>query len=381
MKLISVDYSQYQGTPREWRLKDFTLGDINLVVGKNASGKSWTLNIVKGLASLLAGESKPEWNSGSYVATFREGEETLRYELRIENKTVVHESLGTDESTLLTRGPGGAGTIRATELGQDMKFQTPETELAAVARRDSIQHPFLERLFLWGKRLYYYPFGTSLGRENLGMFLPGEGPPPDTKNATQVVGIFKKADKELGDAFRSVVVSDMTRLGYPLESVSLAAPTAIEISSPFPGRILGLAVKEESLSVTTEQTDMSQGMFRALSLVIQLNYGVMSAAPSTIIIDDIGEGLDFERSCSLIELVMEKAQHSNVQLIMATNDRFVMNHIPIEAWSVLKRVEHGSQVHNYQNSRELFEAFKYTGLNNFDFLAADFLANAEVASE
>jgi hypothetical protein len=30
-------------------------------------------------------------------------------------------------------------------------------------------------------------------------------------------------------------------------------------------------------------------------------------------------------------------------------------------------------VYNYANSRALFDEFKFTGLNNFDFLATDFV--------
>jgi hypothetical protein len=117
---------------------------------------------------------------------------------------------------------------------------------------------------------------------------------------------------------------------------------------------------------------MSQGMFRALSVLIQVNHAVMTSAPSCILIDDIGEGLDFERSCALIKLIIEKAETSSVQLIMSTNDRFVMNAVPLQDWSVLARQGPRCRVYNYANSKAAFDEFKFTGLNNFDFLATDF---------
>jgi energy-coupling factor transporter ATP-binding protein EcfA2 len=380
MRLVAIQYAQHERTAREWRLKDLRLGDINLIVGKNASGKSWTLSIIKSLASLLAAERKLSFLSGHYEATFEDGDATLFYDLHIENKVVIHESLRRGGTTLLVRGPGGAGTITANELGAEMKFQTPENELAAVARRDSIQHPFLEALFLWGKRLYYYPFGTSLGKDALGVLI-ADAPQPDTKNAMHVVGIFGRAEREIGDPFKRAVLEDMTALGYPADIVSLRTPTGIEVNIELPGPLVGLAVQERGIAAPTEQYEMSQGMFRALSLVVQLNYVAMTLAPSTIVIDDIGEGLDFDRSCALIDLVIAKAKKSKVQLIMATNDRFVMNRVPIEAWSVLRRTESGSRVYNHANSRRIFEEFKYTGLNNFDFLASDFIATAELSDE
>ena len=94
--------------------------------------------------------------------------------------------------------------------------------------------------------------------------------------------------------------------------------------------------------------------------------------------DDFGEGLDFERSRTLIDLLRSKAHNSeaSIQLIMTTNDRFVMNNIPLEEWTVLQRVGHQVRVRNYGNSKQIFDEFKYTGLNNFDFFATDFLSEA-----
>jgi len=55
------------------------------------------------------------------------------------------------------------------------------------------------------------------------------------------------------------------------------------------------------------------------------------------LIDDIGEGLDYERSKKLIDLIIQKAKKYAVQLIMTTNDRFVINKTPLEYWLVIKR--------------------------------------------
>ncbi|MDX2432335.1 MAG: hypothetical protein QNK35_15465, partial [Bacteroides sp.] len=36
---------------------------------------------------------------------------------------------------------------------------------------------------------------------------------------------------------------------------------------------------------------------------------------------------------------------------------------------------------NYENSREIFEEFKFTGLNNFDFYASEFFKSGLVEGE
>jgi energy-coupling factor transporter ATP-binding protein EcfA2 len=261
-----------------------------------------------------------------------------------------------------------------------MQFQSPPSELAVVVRRDSIQHPFLEALYGWGKRVFYYPFGTSLGKDTISVFASSGGRPLDVKDAGAVVAIFREGEQQFREQFKRAVIDDMAKLGYALEDIALEA-SQLKVDIELPGPLMNISVKEVEISRRIPQHEISQGMFRALSLIIQLNYGAMSGMPSTIIIDDIGEGLDFDRSCALINLVIEKAEHSRVQLIMATNDRFVMNRVPIQAWSVLKRSKNGSLVYNYANSKTVFDNFRFTGLNNFDFLAADFIDNQEPPNE
>ena len=39
MIVESLYYSQWDGTPQEWKLEKCTFGNINLIVGENASGK------------------------------------------------------------------------------------------------------------------------------------------------------------------------------------------------------------------------------------------------------------------------------------------------------------------------------------------------------
>ena len=81
-----------------------------------------------------------------------------------------------------------------------------------------------------------------------------------------------------------------------------------------------------------------------------------------------------------VQRMRQKAKDSSIQLIMTTNDRFVMNQVPLEDWSVLQRQGSHVRVLNYANSRDLFEEFKFTGLSNFSFLETDF-ANGPQAAE
>jgi Fe-S cluster assembly ATPase SufC len=91
----------------------------------------------------------------------------------------------------------------------------------------------------------------------------------------------------------------------------------------------------------------------------------------SIVIDDVGEGLDFERSMALIKLLIKKCKHKNLQLLMATNDRFVMNEVELRYWHVVHRTGNHVRILDYQNTKKRFDEFKFLGLSNFDFFSSE----------
>lgn len=138
--------------------------------------------------------------------------------------------------------------------------------------------------------------------------------------------------------------------------------------------VSGYMFVKKNINTDIYQHNMSQGMFRALSLIIQITYNTLKKLSTTILIDDIGEGLDFERSSKIITLLVDLAEKdNNIQLIMSTNDRFVMNNVQLEYWQIIQRDGGQCKVSNCHNAKDKFDEFQYTGLNNFDFLATDFI--------
>ena len=373
MILKSLNYAQYEGLPKQWRLHDLILTNINLLVGKNATGKSRTLNVIHGLAMLLSSTTSLTFQSGNYAAVFDNEGDTINYDLHYEKSRIISERFALNGRDLLIRGSEGIGKIWAEKIAAFMDFQSTDNQLAAVTRQDSIQHPFLAPLRQWAQRLYYYAFGTPLGKGHFIFEVKDPNIPFHPKDTDNVVGIFKRGILQFGDEFKNSIIGDMKIIGYPLDDLGIQSPSSLTIGAPTPGPIMGLYVKEKDLIGMTDQVDMSQGMFRALSIIIQITFAHMSNTATSILIDDIGEGLDYARSCSLINLIKSKTQKSKVQLIAATNDRFVMNTVPLESWSVLQRSGGDTRVCNYSNSKAVFDEFKFTGMNNFDFLASDFL--------
>jgi AAA15 family ATPase/GTPase len=393
MKLDIFDYVYNKGLPGEWRVEECRLSQTNLIVGKNATGKSKIVRTIYTLSELLSNSRSllPQSKSYEWHLLFDTDlpEQKTEYILKIEKGLVIKEKLiigSKSDGPLLDRDESGKGTIFAKELNQKINFQTDQTELAVVKRRDSIQHPFLEKLYQWSNSLRFYEFGTELGKN----FIWVPPFPRDrelskneikVKDARSVVGIFVLGEKEFGEPFIEAIISDMTKIGYQLSKVGIKVPSFInsDISAADSSEDLphSLYIQEADLNSVTEQAEISQGMFRALSLFIQINYSLLASKPSCIVIDDIGEGLDYQRSSSIIKILIEKAETGLVQLIMTTNDEFIMNGVPIEYWSLIERTPGSAKLHNIYNSREKIEEFKFIGLNNFDLFTSEFLLQKE----
>lgn len=122
-----------------------------------------------------------------------------------------------------------------------------------------------------------------------------DGPKADPRNMNTVQGLFRRGCGEFPESFVKRIQTDMQTLGYELEEIGLMVPLEIQHNPRYhycePSI---LYVKETVLPGLTQQWQMSQGMFGALAVIIHLAYATLAEQPSLIIIDDIGEGLDFD---------------------------------------------------------------------------------------
>src|SRR4051812_34429962 len=93
MQLFRLAYTQFPNDPREWILDPLEFQQINLIVGRNASGKSRALNVTTALANFLSGRSTALPFSGDFDVLFRREGEEWRYILSYRDTLVVRESL------------------------------------------------------------------------------------------------------------------------------------------------------------------------------------------------------------------------------------------------------------------------------------------------
>lgn len=386
MKLEKLTYSEFETFPSEWTLNNCTFGKINLIVGKNATGKTRMLNVLRGIATLISDASVLDIGEGKYSIELSQGNKVFVYSLEHHNKAVFWEELKIDNFVYLTRQENGEGVIKAIQIDRDISFKTEMNRLAVVAKRDSIQHPYIDDLYKWAQGVVKLDFGSNKGKgqvvlkaselKNLGVETR-----LNIKDTEKVLSIFIHGEKEFGNKFKDAVIEDMNYIGYEIEDIGIDSFDGVSIVSPPILSSLsisepsGIYVKESDLKIRTIQLSMSDGMFSALSAFVQFNYGLLSSKSTCLLIDDIGEGLDFSRSSALVKRLIEKTEKSSIQLLMTTNDRFIMNAVPLEYWLILSRT--GGRVDNfsYRNSKEMFEEFQNTGLNNFDLFSSNYYKN------
>jgi predicted ATPase len=377
MILKSINYGQHEGQESEWRFKNLNFPMINLMVGKNASGKSRVLNVINGLANMLSRETQLQYDSGNYELNFISDGNKIEYNLKYENREIQEEKFIENGEEKVTRSSDGTGSIYSLEMNKTIKFKIPKNEFAITTKRDEYQHPFLEQLNRWAEQVVLFRFGTSLGKDTVAMGSRDtvKRRQFDNKNTNLATAKFINGQEKVGDTFVNAVISDMNAIGYELEKIEVGFSENIKIETTLEVKPNFILVKESGISSLISQIDMSQGMFRALSLIIQINHATFlnSKNPEmTILIDDIGEGLDFERANLLVGLLLEKAEKHSFQLIMTTNDRFIMNKVPLNYWTVIDRIGSKLDFYNYENSKALFQKFELTGLSNFDMFSSKY---------
>lgn len=372
MDLRKFSFRENAGQKIEWLIDQVSLDAINLMVGKNSSGKTRTLNALSDLVNMLKGRGTSATGPVIYELLFQNSENIFKYELEYDKETISVERLHVGGELVLDRVKDGKGRIKyeSTPGAIFLDFEIPHDQLACYAKRDRLQHPFIEIIHGWAIGLRRFDFSGDLGKSRYALKTSFEAKEMDwSETSTSLVPLISIASEEYPE-FRDLVLKDMQKIGYALEDFGIIHFSE-RYSSASQDRF-AVYTTETGLEKQVTQRDMSQGMFRAFSVIVQINYYILCGHKGLIIIDDIGEGLDFSRAKQLVHLLISMANESGIQLIMSTNDSFIMNAVDIKNWAVIMREGHKITLYNYENSKEIFEEFKFTGLNNFDFYASEF---------
>lgn len=379
MTLKRISYYEYKDDPKYWELKDCDFDSVNLVVGVNATGKTRFLNVVNGILKILSSKSSTAFTSGTYDFDVQLDDELYNIKIEFAEGIILTEQLKVDGETRLSRNKDGNGKIYYAKEEKDIDFKVPQNVIAFQQRRDTLQHPYIVKLAKWAENCEFFSFSTSFGNtEFLSMnSLQAQGLSNDNRSKNLIKSYVQGWEK-FGEAFDRAILRDMKSIGYNLVEVQALDIREVHPEINIAEPVIGICVTERQVEkknkyrdLKVSQLQMSQGMYRALSLVVHLNIVTMSKRPTLFLVDDIGEGLDYERSTSIINLLIKHSGKSIYQVIMTSNDRFVMNSVPLKYWIIFIRAVGVVKAFNCRNHPKAFKDFEYMGLSNFDFFKSN----------
>ncbi len=366
MKLVKVNYYENKDNPNYWEIQDVLLNEqFNLIIGKNATGKTRFKSVLTGISGMLSG--KRELSNGYFDFNFIDYElQSYNYKLDLLDKKVTLEEFEKNNKILLKRNSEKT-TIFSKSAKNSIEIEPPENKLTLTARQDKKDYPFLEELRNWANNFYSLSFSS---------FSPNDLKVPILSKDKEITPSFINDDFPFSifyvlDAIKedttilNSIVNDMNEIGYSINNADtqkliLGDNLLISPIIPF--------VKEIDLKCNTDLLVMSKGMLSALATITLLEYLLIKNQDSTLFIDDLGEGLDYERSSKLTLLLRRKLKDKKIQLIATSNDRFLINNVDLESINVLERKGSLVKSYNYQNSKEHFDRFSRIGLSNFDLL-------------
>lgn len=356
MRLISLTFSENASKEgiNPWDLEKLNLGEKNLIVGRNATGKTRIINVIYNLARFIQGTNLID--NGKWFATFTNGQQ-VDFEIHLQDGKIINEKIIVDGTTKLDRQKSSAW-IYSESGKRRQEISPPDDRLVLHVRRDKDEFPFLEWIYSWAKGVRGFGFANTSPNQ---IEIPG--------NPSQLTSLnsVPTALDGLSGLQQKKILKQLEGVGYNIEQ---AFTSLVEGFSP---NVKMLQIKEQGIANPLKQFEISHGMFRAFSLLTIVEYLKNYEEVGSILVDDFGEGLDFERSKKLAEIIFEDSATPKIQIIATTNDSFLMNAVSLNNLTICLRSNQKVRCLNYTNSKEKFDKWKELGLNNFDLFSSNFL--------
>lgn len=323
---------------------------VNLLVGKNAVGKSKVIAAIFNMANIILQQDMPFVSRifCSSTFSFKDEEEVIEYHFTYQRGIITEENLTINGQNLLNRN-------EKETLLEGMPINPPTDKLTLHVRRDIIQYPYFEKIITWAENVYGQRFNEIEA---------------DRGNKTNsFLSPIHKDDlftmvKSLPSESIQRIIEQAQNLDYHLEAIKTLKPERFKI----------VLFKEKGIKEPLFISSLSKGMCRAISLLIQMEYLSAQGKPSLWLIDDLGEGLDYDRTVKLGKLLFDFCHERGIQLLASSNDTFLMDIVDLQYWNILERKGEKVMPVNTTNSPDLFEDFKFTGLSNFDFFSSDYIS-------
>lgn len=358
MRLIRLSFSI-----QDWTISNLEFEALNLIVAKNATGKSRTLMAIDLLINIITQRRGIVADYNVKLEFVNPNNDSISFEFMTSttDTTVVnHEVIKLNGELILNRDTTtGSVSLKNSITQQHDIVNPPNNKLSLHTNRDVLKYPYLEDIVNWAEQSYIFRFAGVSPAPKLNTL---DYAPLDILE--NIPFMFKSLSVESQASVRALI----NQMGYNIESIALQER----------GTELRLVLKEVGLDNEIVHYNLSQGMYRTLAMIIFINYLVSKRQPALVIIDDLCEGLDYQRATTLGQLIFDTCASSLVQLIATSNDSFLMDIIDLKYWTILQREGHTVSALNHKNSADLFRKFKLTGLSNFDLFSSDFIQQKQL---
>ncbi|MBX2979594.1 MAG: ATP-binding protein [Flavobacteriales bacterium] len=336
----------------QWSISNVQLDSVNFVVAKNATGKSRLLRAIEALCEMITGNTTVFFGHWSVSFTFNK----QSYDYSIGTKDgEVYESLLIDKIDVMRRTGKNASLYSHAAKGM-VTVAPPSDKLVMNYRRDQVEYPYFEDLYQFASNARLFKFGMLHSTD----FMTDDGRSLKAKGIDDVATILQT---ELSEADRNIVCTTLNALGYEVEQID------VKIISGAPK----ITVKEKGLLYPIEQRLLSQGMFRVIAIAVYLQYMKVKIQPSLIMVDDVGEGLDYDRARRLATFLLGYFKDSSIQAVLTSNHNFFLDQVSLKHWLILRKK--GTEVSGMSavSHPDVFNNFRLSGLAPFDIFSSNYL--------
>jgi predicted ATPase len=337
-----------------WTVNPIHFRKINYIVAQNATGKSRILRCVEALMEMLTGNA-PVF-IGSWNVSFKFPSGTFDYSLTMKDK-IVEESLYIDEVLVLER-VGDKARLFSKSTNSFLQVSPPSDGLVINFRRDKLEFPYFEELFGFASKSKLFKFGHIHATD----FIGEEGRKLKAQSIEDAAHLLLR---DIPTSDYAAICQDINSIGYNIESIEASMVN----NTP------QLLVREKGLVFPIEQRLLSQGMYRAIALIIYLHYLKISFRPSLVMIDDIAEGLDYERASKLSQRLESFFEELSTQVVITSNHNFFLDKVSLKYWTILYKKGTEIMGISEETNAEAFRKFRLSGLSPFDVFSSNFLSD------
>ena len=213
MKINRFKYEREALEAQKWNsinIDWIELQDINLIVGKNASGKSTIVNTLSTSIKIIL-PTNVRYIGKRNLELENVNGDIFRYYFESSIEGITHEELYKNGTLLLQRAGPTAKIF--SEVKQEFEEINPPSNKAIIqVRRDAKEYPYLEELATWAEGVRFFKFGNI-------------HPYSTTSKLPEDIGFssddFNKALENLSSNDKKNLIKEFNSLGYDVKVIDI----------------------------------------------------------------------------------------------------------------------------------------------------------------